>query len=338
MRGRIVPVDPAAEHGDRHPAGVECAAVRLAVDPACHPADDHEPGRGELAPERPRDDAAVRGARARTDDRDRRSCEQLRRRLARAARARSVGPGSPAAAAGTTARHDGSGESSCRAHSDRRPVRERLGEMLRQHRVGARERRDGAGHPCHTCPPAAREGHALDGAVEQRRCRLGSPKHIAVAQSLPGRDDARPHRRRRLPRRRRQLLRLAAAASRRRGRSGRAARATPSPGRRRSAAGCSRSRQPVAPATARAQVHRRDETKPGREERVPADPGDRDDTVLERLPQRLEHRPRELRQLVEQEDAAVREARLAGARHGTAADDRRRRGSVMRGAERRRRA
>ena len=69
---------------------------------------------------------------------------------------------------------------------------------------------------------------------------------------------------------------------------------------------------------------------------MPADPGDRDDAVLERLPQRLEHRPRELGQLVEQQDAAMREARLAGSRHGTAADDRRGRGAVMGRAERRR--
>jgi hypothetical protein len=38
-----------------------------------------------------------------------------------------------------------------------------------------------------------------------------------------------------------------------------------------------------------------------------ADPGYRDDTVLERLPERLEHGARELGELVEEEDAAMPE-------------------------------
>ena len=69
----------------------------------------------------------------------------------------------------------------------------------------------------------------------------------------------------------------------------------------------------------------------------PCDPRDRDDAVLERLPQRLERRPLELGQLVEQQDAAMREARLARTRAGAAADDRGGRGAVVRRAERRRR-
>ena len=68
---------------------------------------------------------------------------------------------------------------------------------------------------------------------------------------------------------------------------------------------------------------------------MPADPGDRDDAVLERLAQRLEHGPRELGQLVHQQHAAVGEARLAGPRHRTTAHDRRRRGAVVRRPERR---
>jgi hypothetical protein len=35
-------------------------------------------------------------------------------------------------------------------------------------------------------------------------------------------------------------------------------------------------------------------------------------TVLERLPQRLEHVPRELRQLVQEQDAVARERHFAG--------------------------
>ena len=46
--------------------------------------------------------------------------------------------------------------------------------------------------------------------------------------------------------------------------------------------------------------------------RTHRDPRDGDETVLERLAQRLEHRPLELRQLVEEEHAPVSEAHLAG--------------------------
>ena len=44
VRARVVAVDAAAEHGDRHAAGLERAAVRLAVDPAREAADDDQPG------------------------------------------------------------------------------------------------------------------------------------------------------------------------------------------------------------------------------------------------------------------------------------------------------
>ena len=59
---RVVAVDPAAEHGDGRAAGLERAAVGLAVDAARKAADDDEPGRGELAAEHPRDLRAVGGA------------------------------------------------------------------------------------------------------------------------------------------------------------------------------------------------------------------------------------------------------------------------------------
>ena len=93
----------------------------------------------------------------------------------------------------------------------------------------------------------------------------------------------------------------------------------------------------IATRAARAEVHRRDELKAGREDRAAGGARDRDDAVLERLAQRLERRPRELRQLVEQQDAAMREARLAGTDARAAADDRRGRRAVVRRAERRRR-
>ena len=79
VRGRIVAVDPAAEHGDGRASGLERAAVRLAVDPAREAADDDEAGGRELAAEAARDLRAVRRARARADDRDGRPREQRRR-------------------------------------------------------------------------------------------------------------------------------------------------------------------------------------------------------------------------------------------------------------------
>ena len=91
----------------------------------------------------------------------------------------------------------------------------------------------------------------------------------------------------------------------------------------------------VSSRAARAQVHRRDELEARGKDGLAARARDRDDTVLERLAQRLQHRPVKLRQLVEEQDAPVREARLAWSRPRPAADDRRRRRRVMRRAERR---
>ena len=64
--------------------------------------------------------------------------------------------------------------------------------MLRQDGVCTGERRDRPGDPRDACASAARERHTLDGAIEQRRCGLGAPKHVAVAQPLTGGDDPRP--------------------------------------------------------------------------------------------------------------------------------------------------
>ncbi len=68
---------------------------------------------------------------------------------------------------------------------------------------------------------------------------------------------------------------------------------------------------------------------------VPADARDGDHAVLERLPERLEHRARELGQLVEQQDPAMRERDLTRARARASADDGGRRRAVVRSAERR---
>ena len=88
---------------------------------------------------------------------------------------------------------------------------------------------------------------------------------------------------------------------------------------------------------ARAEVHRRHELKARGKHGPPGHTRDRDHTVLERLPQRLEHGPCELRELVEEEHTVVREARLARPRGGrAAADDCRRRRRVVRRPKRRR--
>jgi len=80
----------------------------------------------------------------------------------------------------------------------------------------------------------------------------------------------------------------------------------------------------------------RDELEARRKHRPPARARDGDHAVLERLAQRLEDGALELGELVEQQDAAMRERRFAGPGPGTAADDRGRRGAVVRRAERRR--
>src|SRR5581483_2940288 len=91
----------------------------------------------------------------------------------------------------------------------------------------------------------------------------------------------------------------------------------------------------VAAPAARAEVHRREELEPGRVDRPPLGAGDADDAVLDRLAERLERLAVELRELVEEEDAAVGEADLAGERGAAAADERGHRRAVVRGAERR---
>ena len=59
--------------------------------------------------------------------------------------------------------------------------------------------------------------------------------------------------------------------------------------------------------SADAKVHRPDELEARWEKFVPADTSYRDDVVLEWLPERLEHRARELRDFVEKQHAAMRE-------------------------------
>ena len=92
-----------------------------------------------------------------------------------------------------------------------------------------------------------------------------------------------------------------------------------------------RAREPrVAPPTAGAEVHRRDELEARREDASPLDAGDADDAVLERLAQRLERGPLKLDELIEEQHAAVGERRLAGARARSAADQGGHRRAVVR--------
>ena len=85
---------------------------------------------------------------------------------------------------------------------------------------------------------------------------------------------------------------------------------------------------------AAARVHRRDQLDPRREGDVGVGAGDADVAGLERLAQRIEHRPLEFGQFVEEQDAEMREADLARPDPQPAADQRRHRGAVMRRAER----
>src|SRR5205823_8490331 len=84
-----------------------------------------------------------------------------------------------------------------------------------------------------------------------------------------------------------------------------------------------------------AEIHRPDELKARWKAHAPGRTRNEDLSVFERLPQRLERRALELRQLVEEQHALVREARLAGTKLRAAADDRRRRSAVVRRTERR---
>jgi hypothetical protein len=77
VRGGIVAVDPAAQHGDGQATGFQRPPVRLAVDAAGEAADDDESRTGELASQRARDTRSVARARAGADDRDGRPGEHL---------------------------------------------------------------------------------------------------------------------------------------------------------------------------------------------------------------------------------------------------------------------
>ena len=84
----------------------------------------------------------------------------------------------------------------------------------------------------------------------------------------------------------------------------------------------------VAEPAARARVHRRDELERGRKRERPAAARDGYAPLFEGLAQRLEHVPAVLRQLVQEEDAAMRETGFTGTQPARApsADEARDRG------------
>jgi hypothetical protein len=100
--------------------------------------------------------------------------------------------------------------------------------------------------------------------------------------------------------------------------------------RRRAAAGPPR----IGAVSAGARVHRRHQDEVGREGRGPQRPADRHAAVLQGLAQHLQRLAVELRQLVEEQDALVRQADLAGLRDAAAADQPGVADGVVRRAER----
>ena len=82
MRGRVVAIDTATQHRDCTTARLERTTVRLGVHASRETADDHQPGSRQVTAQRAGDSATVRRARARTDDRNTTTAEELDLRVA----------------------------------------------------------------------------------------------------------------------------------------------------------------------------------------------------------------------------------------------------------------
>ncbi len=180
VRRRVVAVDPAAEDRDGDTPGVERSPVCLGVDPACQPAHDHDAGAHELAGERSRDGAPVRGAGTSPDDRDGESRQGAPGLRLRAGRGSREGRGSQREAPGTRRRRAGAAGSHSRRQLGRHAVRERLGDVRGLDPLGPAQRRDRAGDPRHAdaayAPRAAVARRRSTGAPTQPRCgRAGRP-------------------------------------------------------------------------------------------------------------------------------------------------------------------
>src|SRR3954471_18353404 len=91
----------------------------------------------------------------------------------------------------------------------------------------------------------------------------------------------------------------------------------------------------IAARAAWTEIHRSDQLETRRKAHAPGRAGNDELTVLERLPQRLQCGTLELRELVQQQHTEMRKARLTRTQTRPAADDRRRRRTVVRCAKRR---
>ena len=350
MRRRIVAVDAAAEHGDRDAARLERALVRLAVDAAREAAHDDEPRRRELPTERSRDLRAVAAARAGSDDRDRRPREQRRPSRRRAGTGPAADRGSPRSSGGNAdAERPRSGARAPRAQPEACSSN-RAANAASPRGRGASDASTAAREVAHrpsssrgerydsasaTCSGRTASAAASAATVRATRATRARPRPESGSRSTARSSSASASRVRRSggpPRRSRASTTRArtgadasagpAASSSARGprddddeveaveqRAGELVAERGEALRRARALG----RRVAAPAAG----HRfivADELEARRERRPPPDAGDADDAVLERLPQRLERGSLELRQLVEEQHAAVREARLAGPR------------------------
>ena len=312
------------------PAGFQGAPVSLAVDRLARAR-----SRRRARPTRARGRASARpGRRTRST-----SARRRRRRRAPTAGRRPADEEAPADRAAARAAADSRrrlamlrtvhATSRAPSESGRRAPRRRAPRDA----SASGERGDRRQRPGHTCTAARREARESTARASSSAPRLRQARRIT--RSRVGRASTRAATAAEASPAGPQPRATARAEPGRRDRSGRGAPARACPDTPRAAAASRSTRRPDRPAHRRGKgsSSRRAGTEPGRP-RVPARARLRR-PVLERLPQRLERRPRELGELVQEEDAAMREPRLAGTRPGASADDRRRRGGVVRRAERR---
>ena len=233
--------------------------------------------------------------------------------------------GSPTRCVPVSAAKAASASSFTSTQLSRGPVRKRLGDVRGLNPLHAGQGRKRLRDAARPRPPSARQRHPLDRAVEER---LSGRRPFGGRPGTRGLDP-RPHGAGRLRRACSELL--SARPGPARGRSDRGAHVRACRGRPRAVAANRSTPPPGRLGAAGAQVHSRDELEASREDRSPCRTCDRHLAVLDRLAKRLERRPLELGQLVEQEDSAVCERDLTRPMPGlTAADHRGHRGAVVR--------
>ncbi len=329
VRCRVVTVDAAAEHGHCTSTGSESAPVRLRVDAPSEPAHDHEARLRQLPCEPAGDGASVSRARARPHDRHGRLREEGLRAVAAHPKARwRIGDRGQqgrvlevAASQRVTAHAAGSsvGEryesasATCSGTTASTPASNAIVLATRATRARPRPESDRRSTARSSSSEAAGEsarrwclastGRLDDAGTDGRRRLARRRSELGGSRARHGHDEVEA-----IEERPRDALAVRLHAL---GRAGAIACPTPA-------------------AATRAEVHRGHEPEPGREARPAPNAGDRHLAVLERLPQRLEQRPGELRQLVEQQHAAMGEADLAGAGRHSASDHRGRARTVVR--------